>query len=425
MLSDVWMRELQADPIVITGMGSVSAAAPTPEALWNLIREERVPAEWDPETSRTLGCSVAVYRAPAPDCWRLPLRSVRRMDRSTQFAMEAANQALEDAGWRDSVFSSHRIGVVAGTSRGAVEKWRETFHEAAGARRRVSPSLAVDTPVASLSGALSLAYGITGPCMTVSATCSSGALALMVAAEQLLLGHADLMVAGGAEAPLHIEVMAQMKSAGMLASGSEATALLRPFDRDRNGIVLGEGAAFLVLERASQAKRRGRPPHGILAGWALGADAHGRTTNHMDGARLASVMEEALHLAGRTPREVDYVNLHGTATPLNDALERTALLRLFSQPPPCSSTKPFTGHCLGATPAIEAVIGLLAIRHGHLPPTLNHHHPDPGCPLDLIPWHARKAPVHIVMSNALGFWGNLTTLVLTAPPAPKTNRPRP
>lgn len=409
MRSPVVRKLLREDPVVVTGMGSLSAGASSPEALWELLRGGRSPARWFRGGEPVQGRPVAVCEVTEDPQTLLDYWPARRMDRCAQLGLLAAGQALADAGFSAGDRTGASFGVVAGTSRGGVGKWSEAVHSMG--RRRVCPSLAVDTPIASLSGALSLAFDLHGPCQTVSATCSSGSLALLTGAQELALGNAEFILAGGAEAPISEPVLAQMRSAGMLGFGGDPTTICRPFDAERTGIVLGEAAAFLVLERQSTARARGARIHGILTGWAISADCHGRTTNHADGRGLRDCMREALDQAGLDDRAVDYVNVHGTSTRLNDGLESAAIRNFFSTPPPVSSTKPFTGHCLGATPALEAVIGLLALRHGWIPPTLNHHTPDPECDLDVVPNVGRPAELKAFLTNSLGFWGNQSSLL--------------
>jgi 3-oxoacyl-(acyl-carrier-protein) synthase len=226
------------------------------------------------------------------------------------------------------------------------------------------------------------------------------------------------MLAGGAEAPLQDVLIRQLLSTGILGSHADPRRACRPFDATRDGTLLGEGAAFLVLEAADAARRRGAPIHAYLTGWAVGADCYHCTAPPEDGAGLLRVMTQALDQAGLGAADLDYINAHGTGTRLNDRLEAVALRRLLGArlgQVPCSSTKPITGHCLGATPALEAVISILALRHHCVPPTANCTELDPDCPLDVVPAACRLAPLRVVMSNSLGFWGNNASLIFTRP----------
>ncbi|MFM7102092.1 MAG: beta-ketoacyl-[acyl-carrier-protein] synthase family protein, partial [Verrucomicrobiota bacterium] len=264
-------------------------------------------------------------------------------------------------------------------------------------------------------------FGLRGPSATVSASCASAALAIGMAAEQIVLGKAELMLAGGAEAPLVPAVLAPLEAAGILGSQEDPARACRPFDRTRNGLCPGEGAAFLVLESADSAARRGVRPLARLSGWGSALDAAGRTGVEESGEGLEEVVGQALAWAGWERESLDYVNTHGTGTRLNDAVEARALARFLGERSgvvPCSSTKPVTGHCLGATPALEALLCLGALRHQRVPPTANCLQPDPGCALDLVTGQARAATLRRVLSTAHGFWGYHGALLFSAVPTP-------
>lgn len=408
---------LAAEPVVVTGMGSVSAQASDPHRLWQLILEERSPADWvrdaaGPREKPTPACRAADFSL-SPSARRLTHKS----DRSVQLALAAAEQAYRDAGLNTIEPHPGRLGIVAGTSRGPVSKWQESFSRLT--KRRPLPTLTVTTPIAGLSGVLAHAFDAKGPNYTVSATCSSAAHAIISGAQEILLGNLDFALVGGAEAPIQPAIVAQLEAAGILGTRDDPKKACRPFDRSRNGLLLGEGAGFLMLESLESAQSRGAAIHGHLSGWARGSDTSSRSRNDANGKALAEVIQAALDLASLTPETIDYINLHGTGTRSNDSVEANALNRLFrpldeEQPPlPCSSTKPYTGHCLGATGAIEAVICLLALQHQYLPPTLNLESPEPDLCIDPIPRHGRPAKVLHVMSNALGFWGNQSSLIFT------------
>jgi 3-oxoacyl-[acyl-carrier-protein] synthase II len=282
-------------------------------------------------------------------------------------------------------------------------------------QRRLPPSLSADCTFAVLSGALAQALRCEGPGATVSATCASGAYAVALAAEQLLLGKADACLVGAAEAPLVPTVIAQLQSAGVLGSHPDPRLTSRPFDQTRNGLCLGEGAAFLMLETADAARRRGARPLARLAGWGLCVDDSGRAGVSESGGGMVSSARQALESAGLTAAEIGYVNAHGTGTLMNDRAEAAALRQLFGANaiPPCSSTKPVTGHCLGATPALEAVICIEALRRQIIPPTLNCHQPDPECATNLRRLQPQPARFRHALSNSLGFWGYHAALVFS------------
>lgn len=330
-------------------------------------------------------------------------------------ALAAAQQAWSASGLE--TFPSERVGLILGTARGPAGQWLEAARAAPG--RALRPSLAASTTLASLSGVLSLRFHLRGACHVVSASCVSGALAMAAAAQELLLGNLDAVLAGGVEAPCYAEVLGPMRSAHLLASHAEAAKACRPFDRDRNGMVPGEGSAFLALERGESARRRGAPILARLAGWATTADGRARTAGDPEGAGLRRAIEQALQRAQLGVDAIDYVNAHGTGTRLNDRLEVAALRRIFGDRLarlPCSSTKPITGHCLGASPAIEAVICVTALEQQVVPPTANCHDLAPDCaPLDPVAEGPRAGCLRSVLSVSQGFWGNNAALVFCPP----------
>jgi 3-oxoacyl-(acyl-carrier-protein) synthase len=335
------------------------------------------------------------------------------MDRSVQLAWVAAKQACAAAGL-DPSNDPAGTGLFLGSSRGPVGKVQEGFLRVED--RRYPPSLSADCTMASLSGALAQALDLHGPCSTLSATCASAAFAIGFAAEQILLGKANAMLAGGTEAPLVPALLAQLDAAGVLGSHADPARTCRPFDVTRNGLCLGEGSAFLVLESAATAARRGAVALARLSGWGTWLDTSGRAGASAAGTGLVIAATQALGLAGLTPDAVDYINAHGTGTRMNDAAEAKGVRTLLGDRAtlvPCTSTKPVTGHCLGATPAIEAVLCLEALRHQTVPPTLNCAQPDPDCAVNAQPTHARPASLTHVLSNSLGFWGYHAALIFS------------
>lgn len=397
---------------VVTGLGTWSAAGSSPERLWHAAQAGRSPARW--LRAGQGGGPYPACLAPDP-VFATPLAILaHKSDRSVQLALAAALQAQQQAGLAE--LAPDRIGIVAGTSRGPVAKWHEAFRQCA-ENRRLRPTLSAHTAIASLSGAVSLAIGSQGPAFTVAATCASGAHAIATAAQLIAAGEADAVLAGGAEAPLEPAVLESFASAGLLATHRDPARACRPFDQERNGLVLGEGAAFVVLESAASARRRGVPVLARLTGWALGAEGASRSAPEAGGAGLARTMASALARAGLAPGQIDYVNAHGTGTLMNDEVEARAMLRVFGEKLPlipCSSTKPATGHCLGASAAIEAVICLQALAAQCIPPTPNCDHLDGAClRLDIVRHTARPALLRHVMSNSQGFWGNQASLIFS------------
>ena len=402
---------LRKAPIVITGVGSFSAAGTGVTSLWQAVRAGRSLAVWEELDWNDERVRFAACRAPEIDAAKLLPRSLRRADRCAQMGFLAAEEAWRQAALPGAIESA-RIGLMMGTSRGPLGKVAESLRRVG--QRNYPASLAADSTFASPGGGLAEALAICGPSATVSATCASSAFAIALAAEQILLGKADVVLAGGTEAPLEAAVPLQLRSAGVLAFHAEAGQACRPFDRERNGLILGEGSAFIVLESQRAAEARGARPLARLAGWAMTRENNGRVGLSSDGFALLQAMRQATELAGLAPHHVDYVNAHGTGTQLNDATEARALAKFLGDRGsvvPCSSTKPVTGHCLGATPAIEAVICLEVLRHQEVPPTPNCVEQDPLCPIHVPRVSGGCRAINTVMSNSLGFWGYHASLV--------------
>lgn len=412
MNSSTLGRLLRDNPIVVTGLGSYCAAGDSVEALWQAALAGRGLASWrEFPSGNGQPFRFPVCVAPEIDTSMPESRSVRRVDRCAQMALLAANQAWKQASV-NGAYPAERVGVMLGSSRGPLGKIAESFDRLG--RADMMPSFATQSSMGSLSGVLAQFFNVKGPAIVVSVTCASAAFAVALAAEQILLGKADAMLVGGVDAPLHAVVLAQLQSSGVLGSHEDAAQACRPFDVTRNGMVLGEGSAFLVLESAELAANRGAHPLAKLTGWSMTTESSGRTGVHEDGSSVLDAMERALQLPQLSPGEIGYVNAHGSGTAANDLAEARALSRLFGERGvPCSSTKPVTGHCLGATPALEAVLCVEALRHQQLPPGPCER-PDPLCPVQLVNGDGQSANFNSVMSNSLGFWGYHATLVFSA-----------
>lgn len=412
MSASILANLLRENPIAITGMGCVSAAGNSVEQLWDAAIAGESLAAWrdfGPEhRSKFAVCSAPELKTSITD-----LNPVRKMDRVVQLAWPSAHQAWRQARL-DEMISTERIGIVVGSSRGPLNKTREAFERMG--RRQLMPSSGVDTTFAALSGALAQAFKLRGPGATISATCASAAFAIGYAAEQILLGNADVMLVGGAEA-IQPVLLEQLQSAGVLGSGDDAAQICRPFDATRSGIVLGEGSAFLVLESALSVTRRGVTPLAQLSGWSGRLNDCGRTGLNEDGSGLVNVMRGAMNVARISAEKIGYINAHGTATRMNDIAEAQAIKVFFgarASSVPCTSTKPVTGHCLGATPALEAIIAIEALRRQAIPPTANFNQPDPCCPVNAKPVISEPAKFSSAMSNSLGFWGYHASLIFSA-----------
>ncbi len=396
---------LKENPVVITGMGAISAAGSSVDALWENALKGVSPAGWRefPWNGRVWRKAVCQIHDLEP--LLTPFPRARKWDRAIQLGCVAAAQALRQARVAGS-FDSDRIGLVAGTSRGPRTKWIEQLQH-----KTVFPSDAASSTIASLSGSLTQCFDIQGASFVVSATCASGAAAIILAAQQILLGTADVMLVGAADAPLNPMMIAQLEASGVMGEHTDPARTCRPFDSSRNGLCLGEGAGFLVLESQRSAEARGVKPLAQIAGWGTRTENAGRVSVGTEGHVLRQTMMDALEMAGTTLDAVSYINAHGTGTVMNDAAEAKALSDLFGSEkiPPCSSTKPVTGHCLGATPVLETIFGVAALRDQLLPPTANCDRP--AFPLDVIP-EARAARVNTVLSNSLGFWGKHASILL-------------
>ena len=350
---------------------------------------------------------------------RFGRKEARRMARLTQLALAAAGEAIADAGLEDGDTRA-RTGVLVGSGMGALDP----ITEAVGTLRdrgpdRLSPffvpMMLADTPAA----VISIAHGLTGPNLAVYTACATGNNAIGEATALIRRGAADVMIAGGTEACILPLVLAGFGVMGAISTrNDEPERASRPFDAGRDGFVVSEGAALLVLEERGHALDRGATIYGEVLGYGSSADAHHITNPAEDGEGAARSMRAALRDAGLSSGEIDYINAHGTSTPMNDSAETAAIKHVFGERAyeiPVSSTKSMTGHLLGAAGALEAIFCLLAMRDGLVPPTINYEEPDPACDLDYVPNQPRPAGVRVAMSNAFGLGGHNATLVLGRP----------
>lgn len=342
------------------------------------------------------------------------------MARLTQLALAAADQALTGAGLRDNPVARDRTGVIVGSGMGILDPIVEAT-ETLNTRGpdRISPffvpMMLADTPAA----VISITHGLTGPNLAVYTACATGNNAVGEAAALIRRGAADIMVAGGAEACIIPLAVAGFGAMGAISTrNDDAQRASRPFDAQRDGFIVSEGAALLVLEEREHAVARGATLWGELLGHGSSADAYHITMPGEDGAGAAASMRAALDDASLSADNIDYINAHGTSTPLNDRAETAAIKRVFGERAydlPVSSTKSMTGHLLGAAGALEAIICLLALREGLVPPTINYEHPDPDCDLDYVPNEARARSLRTAMSNAFGLGGHNATLIFGQP----------
>ena len=409
--------------VVVTGLGTVNPLGRSIDEFWKNAQAgvpgvgpitlfdpapftSRIAAEvkdWDPE----------VY---------MPRRESRRLDRTTQFFVVAVDQALADAGiaYEADDPAANRAGVVVGTGIGGIITTQDevdTLRDRG--PDRISP-LSITKIISNMSGGVvSIRHHLFGPNTCTVTACAASANAIGDAAEIIRRNAADVMVAGGTEAGI-----VEFALAGFCASRAVSTrnddpqGASRPFDLDRDGFVMGEGAAALVLEEREHAMVRGATIYGEILGYGMSADGYHITLPQPGGAGAARAMQAALDDAGMAATDIDYINAHGTSTPANDATETAAIKTVFGDEAyrvPISSTKSMTGHLLGGAGALEALACILAIRDGVVAPTINYTTPDPECDLDYVPNEAREVAVRTTMSNSFGFGGHNVALVIGAP----------
>jgi 3-oxoacyl-[acyl-carrier-protein] synthase II len=345
-------------------------------------------------------------------------RETRKMDRFTQFAMAVAMEALEQSGLQVNESNRDRIGVMIGTGIGGistlleqVEVLRERGPE------RVSPFLVPMMISDSAPGMIAIRFGVRGPNMALATACASGNNVIGEALEMIRRGAADVMIAGASEAAIVPVAMAGLNVMTALSTrNDDPQTASRPFDKDRDGFLMGEGAGILILEALENAQERGAKILCEVSGYGTTDDAHHISAPAENGAGAAIAMKLALKNANLGLNDIGYINAHGTSTPLNDKSETAAIKTVFGEQAyniPVSSTKSMTGHLLGASGAIEAVFCTLAIQDEILPPTINYHTPDPECDLDYVPNKPRKASPKHVMSNSFGFGGHNATLIFS------------
>jgi 3-oxoacyl-[acyl-carrier-protein] synthase II len=345
----------------------------------------------------------------------------RRMDDFIVFGLAAATEAIEDSGWKpEDEESRERTGVMIGSGIGglpSIANGAQTLLE--GGPRKISPFFIPSSLINLASGHVSIKYGFKGPNHAVVTACSTGAHAIGDASRLIGFGDADVMVAGGTEAAVCRLGVAGFAAARALSTGfnDQPSKASRPWDKERDGFVMGEGAGIVVLEELEHAKKRGAKIYAEVIGYGMSGDAYHITAPAEDGNGGFRAMRNALARAGINPEDVDYVNAHGTSTPLGDEIELGAVKRLFGQHAyklSMSSTKSAIGHLLGAAGSVEAIYSILAINHGVVPPTLNLDNPSDSCDIDLVPHTAKERKVRIALSNSFGFGGTNASVVFRA-----------
>jgi len=403
--------------VVVTGLGIISPVGNgVPEAWKNILAGAsgitRI-TRFDPSPFSSQIAGEVRGFDPAE---HLSAKEARRFDTFIHYGLAAAIEAIKDSGLDFEREQREQIGVCIGSGIGGLPMIEET-HKAvlAGGPRKISPFFIPGSIINLIAGQLSIMYGLKGPNLALVTACTTANHCIGDAGRLIEYGDADVMIAGGSEACVSPLGLGGFCAARALSTrNDDPAAASRPWDKDRDGFVLGEGAGILVLEEYEHARARGARIYCELAGYGMSADAHHITAPCEDGEGAVRCMANAMRNAGVNREQVDYVNAHGTSTPLGDVAETVALRSCFgdhARKLAVSSTKSMTGHLLGAAGGVEAVISILALERGTLPPTINLENPDPECDLDYIPNTARKKQVDIVISNSFGFGGTNATLV--------------
>ncbi|MFC0437662.1 beta-ketoacyl synthase [Kutzneria buriramensis] len=392
----------------ITGIGLVTSAGVGVPANWDRVVAGQGTAAVDPELDGLpvrISCRVPDFAAD--NAWKF--------DRYTRFALAAAQEALRQAGLDPSGWEGSRVAVVIGSGAGGTASLEQQHRELLeGGPSTVSPLTLPMGLLNMAAGQVAIEFGATGPCLAPCTACASGATAIGIGRDMLRLGTADIVIAGGAEAPVTPFYSAAFARMRALSRNADPETASRPFDVARDGFVLGEGAGVVVLESEEHARARGADTLARVIGYGASADAHHATAPHPEGRGARLAVQAALADAGLTGRDVGYVNAHGTSTPMNDRVESAVIRDLIGADVPVSSTKGVTGHPLGAAGAIEAAFAALAVRHGVVPPTANLTDPDPVADIDLVFKAARTGRIDVALSNSFGFGGQNTALLLAA-----------
>ena len=403
--------------VVVTGLGMLSPLGASIDTSWEGLTAGR--SGIAPITAFDADSYPVRFGGAVPEfdmSSYLPAKEARRMDGFIQWGLAAGIQAIRNSGLENSDSNLTRVGVAMGSGIGGI-KTIETCHQVLLDRgpNKVSPFFVPSSIINMVSGHLAIMYGYRGPNIAITTACTTGTHNIGYAARMIAYGDADVMIAGGAEKATSPTTMAGFASMKALSSRNDSpTEASRPWDLNRDGFVLSDGAGALVLESLDHATARGATVLAELSGFGASADAHHMTSPAENGAGAAASMQAALDDGQHHPSDINYVNAHGTSTPLGDIAETDAIKTVFGSHATAlavSSTKSMTGHALGAAGAIEAVISVLAIRDQCAPPTINLDDPDPACDLDYVPHHAREMEIHAALSNSFGFGGTNGTLI--------------
>lgn len=406
--------------VVITGLGMISPVGNTVSDAWtNVLAGKSGITRITRFDASSFASQIAGEVKDFDVTEYLSVKDARRMDIFIHYGMAAAMQAVRDAGIDDIAstrLDAERVGVNIGSGIGGlpmIEATHDVYH--AGGPRKISPFFIPSTIINMIAGNLSIMFGFKGPNLAIVTACTTATHCIGDSARLIEYGDVDVMVAGGAESCVTPLAIGGFASARALSTrNDDPVTASRPWDKGRDGFVLGEGAGILVLEELEHAKRRGAKIYAELAGFGMSADAYHMTAPSEDGEGAARCMNNALRNAGMNSTEVDYINAHGTSTPLGDIAETVAVKRCFGEHAKklvVNSTKSMTGHLLGAAGGIEAIFSALALYHQVAPPTINIFDQDPQCDLDCVPNTARKMEINAAMSNSFGFGGTNGTLI--------------
>jgi len=407
--------------VVVTGLGPITASGIGVEGLLAGLRTARSPiadvTHFDATVFRShMAAEVAGFDPTA----FMDAKHARRVDRFVQFALASTRLAIEDADLDVESLDKERVAVEMGSAMGGLAyaevQVRKFVAEGA---RAIDPRLATTTFAGAASCHVAIEHGFTGPNTTNAMSCAAGAIALGEAARLVREGRVDVAIAGGVDAPLAPVCYGAFSAMRAMSQRNDAPAeSCRPFDKDRDGFVMGEGACVFVLEEAASARARGATIYAEIRGYGVNNDAYHVAAPRPDGSQATACMRQAIDSAGLTATDIDHVNAHASSTPLNDPTETTAIRRALgahADHVPVTGTKPYTGHALGAAGAIEAGISCLALRESWIPPTLNLKEAGEGCDLDYVTGTGRDGPLRAVVSNSFGFGGINAVLLLTAP----------
>ncbi|MDX9800768.1 MAG: beta-ketoacyl-ACP synthase II [Spirochaetia bacterium] len=407
--------------VVVTGLGTVSPIGNDTPSFWQAVKEGRsgvgkITRFNTDDYPVSIAGEVKDFDASS----LLEPKEAKKLDKFTLYSLAAAKEAIADSAIKDGSVDPERYGVVLGNGIGGFESIEEGYEKLLTKGARRIPVLTVPKMITNIApGNVGIMINAQGPCYSVVTACASGTDAIGNAAMWIQNGTADVMVAGGVEAPITKLGLAGFCIIQALSSRYCDTPerASRPFDKERDGFVLGEGAGILILEEYEHAVKRGAKIYCELSGYGISCDANHITAPHPEGRGAVQAMNMAINAAGLNPLDIDYVNAHGTSTPLNDKTESLAIRKVFGEHAysglKVSSTKSMTGHCLGAAGGIEAVAAILAIRDQYFPATINYENPDPDCDLDYVPNKGESGKIDAAISNSLGFGGHNSVILFT------------